>query len=176
MSRRTGLLLSVIFIALGTLTSGALWQIYGWIVSIQVLMILAIGTVGEHIVSSQGYYHYTELNGIFVGKVASWIPFMWLVAIQGLFLIGVLLGLDGISCSVFAGILGSSIDLAVIEPYCSRKKSLWIWKPVENGYFSFVPQRINRFTAPPGNYVVWYLFPLFMGLLIVLPSMPFLIP
>lgn len=135
-----------------------------------------IGTFGEHLISSQGYYHYTELNGFFFGKVASWIPFMWLFAIQGLFLIGILLGLDGISASVLAGTMGASVDLALIEPYCSKKKSLWIWKSVANGYFRFVPQKVNRFTAPPGNYIVWYMFPLLMGLLIVLPNMHFLIP
>ena len=86
-----------------------------------------------------------------------------------------LIGLDGISSSVFAGTMGATIDLMVIEPYCSRKKALWIWNSVPNGYFRFVPERINRFTAPAGNYIVWYLFPLLMGLMVVLPGMPSLI-
>jgi len=146
---------------------------FGLIVSIQVLSILIIGTFGEHFVSSQGYYHYTETNGFFVGKVASWIPFMWLFAIQGLFLVGIFLGLDGISASFFAALMAVSLDFAFIEPYCSKRKALWIWNPVQNGYFRFVPEKLNRFTAPTGNYVVWYLFPLLMGLLIVFPTMSF---
>ncbi|MFW9909874.1 MAG: hypothetical protein ACFFEF_15005 [Candidatus Thorarchaeota archaeon] len=140
---------------------------------IQVFSILTIGTFGEHFVSSQGYYHYTRINGIFLGKVAFWIPFMWLFAIQGLFLIGILLGFNGANSSILAGIMGAVIDLSLIEPYCSRKKSLWIWNPVRNGYFRFVPQRINRFTAPTGNYIVWTLFPILMGLLIIVPSVLF---
>ncbi|MFW9847996.1 MAG: hypothetical protein ACFFF4_02585 [Candidatus Thorarchaeota archaeon] len=173
MNRRNGILLTYIFISLGFVTSSFLWGVYGWIISIQVILILSIGFLGEHVVSGQGYYHYTELNGILVGKVASWIPFMWLFIIQGLFIAGLFFGLDGISSSFFTGTTGALIDLILIEPYCSRKKSLWIWKRVENGYFSFVPSKLNRFTAPAGNYVVWYLFPLLMGLIIAIPTSMF---
>jgi hypothetical protein len=173
MSRRNGLLLTVIFWTLGFLTSSYLFGIYGWIVSLQLVSILAIGSFGEHIVSSQGYYHYTELNGLFIGKVASWIPFMWAFVIQGLFIVGLWFGLDGFSCSIFSGVSGSLIDFALIEPFCSKRKSLWVWKQVEKGYFSFVPERFNRFTAPTGNYATWFVFPVLMSLMIVIPSMLF---
>ncbi len=173
MSLRTGLFLTVVFMTLGFLTTSTLWQWYEWIVAIQVLSILVIGTFGEHFVSSQGYYRYTEINGFFIGKVATWIPFMWLVVIQSLFIIGIWLRLDGISASLFAGTMGALMDFGIIEPICSRKIRLWVWEPVARGYFSFVPARLNRFAAPTGNYIVWYIFPTLMGLFLVLSSMLF---
>ena len=70
------------------------------------------------------------------------------------------LGLGGFAAIYMSGCLALLGDFLFFEPYMSSRKELWLWKSVDNGYFEFIPTKLNRFTAPPGNYITWFLFPL----------------
>ncbi len=160
MSRIFGLTMTLIFVILSSLTSLFLWATWNWRVMIQTLLILITATIGENHVSSQGYYFYTKINGVFVRRVPLWIPFMWVAACQTPFVLALLLGLRDLPALLFASTFSMTMDLVFIEPIFSRAKGLWLWTPVEKGYFSFVPPSLNRFTAPVGNYLVWFVYPL----------------
>ena len=170
MSRIVGAVLTVLFMLASSITSSFLWATYGQVVGCQILLTLLIASVGEHIVSGQGYYYYTRKNGIFVGLVPVWIPFMWVFAVQISMITALAGGLTGFMAAVGAGIVGMLADLTFVEPLMCRMRRLWVWKSVERGYFSFIPRELNRFTAPPGNYIVWFLFPFLMNLFLVLIS------
>ena len=152
------------------------WGIFEIKALIQTIFVLLISTVGEHYVSSQGYYQYSQSinNGPFLGRVPLWIPLMWLTIIQGTFIFSHLLSISGLPLCVATGVTAFVADILIIEPILSAKLGLWHWTPVENGYFSFVPPQINRFTAPFGNYFVWFSFVglanfLLIGLVTVFP-------
>ncbi|RDE12925.1 MAG: hypothetical protein C4K47_06975 [Candidatus Thorarchaeota archaeon] len=166
MSKVFGLLLTVLFASLGAATSYLLWHAAGWYVIVQIFITLAIGGLGEHYVSGQGYYHYTNVNGVFVGRVPTWIPFMWVFVVQGTLIAAILLGLKGFSAVTGSGILGLVLDSVFLEPYLSKTKGLWQWRHVESGYFHFVPPNLNKFYAPIGNYMVWLFFPIVMNWLL----------
>lgn len=148
----------------GAAAAYLLWFSYGMSVGLQVLATLLIALAGEHYVSGQGYYHYTPKNGIFIGRVPLWIPFMWVVVVQLTFLLPLSLGVSSPGIPIAAGLLGLGADMTLIEPILCRTRQLWNWTPVKRGYFSFVPPGLNRLIAPFGNYFVWFLFPLLMGL------------
>lgn len=137
------------------------------------LLILLVSVIGENFVSAQGYYHYTkqEQNGIFVRNMPLWIMFLWLFCIQGSLLIPYILGFDPVSTILASGFIASMVDIILFEPYMSRRRGLWLWTSVNNGYFEFIPSKLNRFTAPPGNYITWFMFPIlancFLALLII---------
>ncbi|MFW9788188.1 MAG: hypothetical protein ACFFE2_10830 [Candidatus Thorarchaeota archaeon] len=152
----------VAFVALATISSNLMWYHVQWRVIPHSLLILVVACVGENLVSSQGYYHYSrqEINGPFVRNMPIWIMFLWVFIAQSSLLLPLSLGLDGLSAVFVSGVLASLIDLLFFEPYMSRKKELWLWRSVDNGYFEFIPSRLNRFTAPPGNYITWFLFPI----------------
>ncbi len=147
----------------------------GWRVIAQLIAIAFIVVGGESYVSSKGYYQYTRQinNGPFIGNVPLWIPFLWIFSIQAGFLIGFFMGLDGLGACIYSGLFAVVFDLVFLEPYFSRKKEYWVWKPVENGYFGFIPPKVNRFTAPPGNYIVWWIFPMFLNYIVFLLSVHF---
>jgi hypothetical protein len=151
------------------ITSHMLWGFYGWRIIPYMIIILSVVLVGENLVSSQGYYHYTrqDTNGPFVGNVPLWITFLWIFCVQASFIVSMYLGLGGFSACIMSGILASIADLLFFEPYLSRTKELWRWTPVENGYFRFIPSKVHRFTAPPGNYITWLLFPILANLLLI---------
>ncbi len=77
-------------------------------------------------------------------------------------------GLNGLVAALVSGVLALIVDLVFLEPFMSRARKLWIWKSVDKGYFSFLPKEIDRFTAPPGNYIVWFLFPFLMNSFMVI--------
>ncbi len=137
-----------------------LWEIFLWKIAIQALFVLTIGTVGEHYVSGQGFYSYSQCgrNGPFLGNVPVWIPLMWLAVVQGTLVITLLLDITGLVACVIAGLTALTVDALLIEPIMSKRMGLWEWTSVENGYFDFVPHRMKRLTAPFGNYVVWFGF------------------
>ncbi len=166
MSKVFGLFLTVLFAGLAAATSYIIWFDAGWYVTIQILITLAIGGLGEHYVSGQGYYHYTNANGVFVGRVPTWVPFMWVFVVQGTLITALTLGLKGFSAVTGSGILGLLLDSLILEPYLSKSKGLWQWTRVDSGYFDFVPTNLNRFYAPVGNYVVWLFFPIIMNWLL----------
>ena len=149
-----------------------------WRVAVQIVVILFIATLGEHHISGKGYYHYTSNNEFIIGRVALWIPFLWVFIIQCAFCAMMFMGVTGLVACVGSGLAASLFDFIVVEPYLSGAKGLWLWKPVSNGYFSFMPTRLNRFTAPFGNYLVWLLFPalanyLLVILLVLFPYFPY---
>ncbi len=152
--------LLVIFLISSIILEHLLWPIYGWCLIIQIQFVLVISTLGENIVSSQGYYTYTKkrMNGPFARNVPLWIPMMWLTVVHASFLIPLVVGLDELTAVMLSGIIASTFDWAIIEPLMSRELRLWEWRKVEKGYFHFVPEEINRFTAPFGNYLTWFLF------------------
>ncbi len=76
MSLVRGAALTLIFLIMGSVTSFVLWMSFDIAVGYQIILTLAVATVGEHMVSGQGYYYYTKKNGIFVGRVPTWIPLM----------------------------------------------------------------------------------------------------
>ena len=166
--------LLVVFVALSSMTSNLMWNYFGWLILPHSLVIISIALAGEHIVSSQGYYYYTkqETNGPFVRNVPIWIAFLWVFSIQSSLLIAIAFGAEGVFACIISGLLASIGDLILLEPLLSRVLGLWLWTPVKSGYFGFIPSRINRFTAPPGNYIAWLLFPIlancFLGIMIAL--------
>jgi len=166
--------LLVMFVILASITSNILWESFSWRILPQILLIIIITFIGEHLVSSQGYYHYTkqDTNGPFLRNVPVWILFLWVFSIQASLLISLGLGMDIIHACIMSGWLASIFDFLLLEPFMSQMMELWRWTPVENGYFGFIPTRFNRFTAPLGNYITWLLFPLlancFLGIMILL--------
>lgn len=165
----------VVFVVLATITSHVMWIYFEWRMIPHLLLILFVSVIGENIVSSQGYYHYTrqESNGVFVRNMPLWIMFLWVFCIQASLLIPYSLGLDAVSTILASGFIASMVDIILFEPYMSRKKGLWLWKSVENGYFEFIPSRLNRFTAPPGNYITWFMFPILANCFLAVLMLPF---
>jgi magnesium-transporting ATPase (P-type) len=163
MNLRAGsIIFLVIFSLLSTITSQLLWHLFGWLMLVQLIFVFVIASFGESFVSSQGYYHYTKhrRNGPFVRNVPIWIVFLWIFITQGAFLLSIAIGLTGFAASWMSGILACTADFLLLEPILSRYMELWRWTPVRRGYFSFIPARLNRFTAPPGNYLAWLFFPM----------------
>jgi hypothetical protein len=164
----------IVFVILATITSNFMWIYFQWRIIPHLLLILSVAAIGENLVSSQGYYHYTKqgTNGPFVRNMPLWIIFLWVFCVQASLLVPLLLGLGGFPAILASGILAFSVDFLFFEPYMSRRKELWRWTSVENGYFEFIPSRLNRFTAPPGNYITWFVFPIvancFLGFLTIL--------
>ncbi len=163
MSTKIGVTLTLTFAMLCVITSSILMTRFGNIVSTQLILILIIAAIGEHHVSGKGYYHYTKKNGLFIGRVPLWIPLMWAVAIQGSFALLLVLRFNTTEAVALSGVICTSLDFYFIEPLLSRKIGMWLWNSVENGYFRFIPTRINRFTAPFGNYVTWMIFPVILN-------------
>jgi hypothetical protein len=150
-----------------------MWIYLGWSVLIQITGIVLVTVYGESLVSSQGYYHYPKKkdNGPFIRNVPIWIPFLWIFSIQAAFLTGLVFGLTNLQACVLSGIFAVIFDLVILEPYFSRQKELWIWSSVENGYFNFIPDELDMFTAPPGNYITWLMFPILVNYGTILLSM-----
>ena len=155
------LMLVVLFFSLSAITTFWFWEIVNWRIVVQISIVMLVGISGEHYISGKGYYYYTndKHNGFFIGRVPLWIPFMWVFVVQGMFIIPLLMGLIPIVSVIVSGLLCFILDLVVIEPILSRKRALWAWTPVEKGYLGFLPSQLDRFTAPPGNYLVWFIFP-----------------
>lgn len=149
-------------------TCWLLWNRFGWASCFQTIFILLISVLGENYISGRGYYRYSESNCYFVGRVPIWIPFMWISVIQGSLLVVSLTYPFNLMVIPFSGVMCSLIDLSIIEPYFCRRKMLWSWSPVENGYFDFIPENLHRFTAPPGNYITWFIFPVISNALLFL--------
>lgn len=170
------LMVLALFTCLATISSYWMWTYLGWSIVIQLAGIMLVVLFGESCVSSQGYYQYPkkDLNGPFIRNVPVWIPFLWIYSIQSTFLTGLVFGLSGFEACVLSGLFALAFDLLFLEPYLSRRKELWIWSPVENGYFRFIPKELDRFTAPPGNYIVWLIFPILMNYGTILLSMALL--
>ena len=163
MSKKVGVFLTLLCLMLVATTSGFLLMRFGHWVFIQLLLIMIIATAGEHYVSGKGYYHYTEKNGLFFGRVPLWIPLMWVAVIQGSFSLLLILGFGSTEAIALSGVICASLDFYLIEPLLSRKIGMWLWNSVERGYFGFVPSRVNRFTAPLGNYITWMIFPVILN-------------
>lgn len=164
MSRFNGVILTSVFLFLASFTSYFVFQIFSMFLFMQLIMILLVAGLGEHYVSGKGYYHYSETNGIFIGRVPVWIPLMWVFVVQASLIVPYLFGVNIILAALISGILCIAFDLIVVEPILCRMKELWSWMPVDEGYFTFIPEKLDRFTAPPGNYLVWLLFPILMNL------------
>ena len=162
-----------IFSLLALFSTLLMWSYIGWSVIVQLAGIVGIAVFGESFVSSQGYYQYPKNhnNGPFIRNVPIWIPFLWIWSIQSSFLFGLTLGLTGIQAVVLSGILAAVFDLVFLEPYFSRRKELWVWDSVADGYFKFIPKQLDRFTAPPGNYITWLVFPIVINYGTILLSM-----
>ncbi|TFF91365.1 carotenoid biosynthesis protein [Candidatus Thorarchaeota archaeon] len=171
MSVRVGVQLTLVMVLVAATSTYLLWLIYGTSAGIQACVTLLIALAGEHYVSGQGYYHYTSKNGLFIGRVPLWIPFMWVAVVQLVSLVPILLGVPDHGICIVAGLLGCSLDLYLVEPVLCKIQRLWNWTPVKNGYFSFIPSQLNRFVAPIGNYFVWFLFPLLMALFLQICSL-----
>jgi uncharacterized membrane protein len=167
MSNNNGIVLTILFGLLAVITTTALWNNFGPMTIIQTVAILIVATIGEHFVSGKGYYHYTTMNGVFVGRVPTWIPLMWIVVIQGSFLISLIFSTRTMDAIALSGILCASLDLYILEPLLSRKLGMWRWTSVDDGLFSFIPKRVNRFTAPFGNYLTWLIFPIILNFFLV---------
>ena len=152
----------VAFVILATITSNMMWFHFQWRMIPHLLLIIFVAVIGENLVSSQGYYHYTrqDTNGPFVRNMPLWIVFLWIFCVQFSLLLPLSFGLNLFFAIYASGWLALLGDLLLFEPYMSRRKELWLWKSVERGYFKFIPSGLNRFTAPPGNYITWFLFPL----------------
>ncbi|MFX1262470.1 MAG: hypothetical protein ACFFAZ_10305 [Promethearchaeota archaeon] len=161
------------FTILAAISTYWMFQYVGWSALAQLAGIILVAAMGESYVSSQGYYEYPRIhsNGPFIRNVPIWIPFLWIFSIQAAFLTGLIFGLSGLEACVLSGLLASVFDLLFLEPYFSRQKELWIWYSVRNGYFRFLPSQLDRFTAPPGNYLVWLIFPILMNYGTILLSM-----
>jgi magnesium-transporting ATPase (P-type) len=166
MSSRVGSFIFLVAFGISaTITSQLLWHLFGWLILVQLLLIFSIAAIGESFVSSQGYYHYTRQrrNGPFVRNVPVWIVFLWIFFIQSGLLFSLALGLDGFAAASMSGMVACAADFFLIEPFLSKYMELWRWTPVRRGYFSFIPAKLNRFTAPPGNYIAWLLFPMIVN-------------
>lgn len=168
MSKTVGILITFLFVILGIITTTMLLDRMGPMALPQSIFVMSVAWLGEHYVSGKGYYYYTPYNGLFLGRVPTWIPFMWVVVIQGGLLLFLFVGLDGFAAAIGSGLFCALMDLAFIEPYLSARKSFWHWTPVTNGYFAFIPEAVDRFTAPPGNYIVWFIFPVILNALLIL--------
>jgi len=171
MSTRAGsFVLLITFVTLSTFTSQYMWHLFGWFMLPQLFLIFSIAFIGENFVSSQGYYHYTRhrRNGPFMRKVPLWIVFLWIFLIQGSLLLSFTIGFRGLQAALFSGMVAFFIDFLLLEPFLSRHMELWRWTPIKRGYFYFIPARLNRFTAPPGNYIAWILFPLLANSYLIL--------
>lgn len=170
MSSRIGSLsLLFLFAGFASVTSQFMWMTFDWLMLVQLALIFAIVSIGESFVSSQGYYHYTrqDRNGPFVRNVPVWILFLWIFSIQGSLLFALSLGLSGIHAASMSGMIACMVDFLLLEPLLSRNMELWKWTPVRKGYFAFIPAKLNRFTAPPGNYIAWLIFPMIANSLLV---------
>jgi len=175
MSKRVGLVLTVLFGILAVATSSLLWHSYGVPVFLQTAAIFLVAAIGEHVVSGKGYYHYTHINGVFIGRVPTWIPLLWVAVIQGSLIFPLMLGIGMIDAVSISGLLCVSLDFYVLEPLLSSKLGMWRWTSVEQGYFGFIPKQVNRFTAPFGNYLTWLIFPIvlngFLRYMLILPML-----
>ncbi len=162
--------LLVAFVVLSSITSNIMWEQFSWRILPHIFLIATIAMIGEHLVSSQGYYYYTrqERNGPFVRNIPLWIIFLWIFSIQASYLFALSIGFNGLIACLFSGWLSLLVDFIILEPFMSKMMELWLWTPVENGLFWFIPSRFNRFTAPPGNYITWLLFPIIMNSFLVL--------
>ena len=136
-------------LALSFYTCWLLWNRVGWVSSLQIIFILLVSILGENYISGRGYYQYSEVNCYFIGRVPVWIPLMWIIVIQGSFLVVSLTYPFNWMGILASGVVCSLLDLFIIEPYFCRRKMLWSWNPVKNGYFDFIPESLYRFTAPP---------------------------
>ncbi|MHA1169918.1 MAG: hypothetical protein ACTSRU_18985 [Candidatus Hodarchaeales archaeon] len=163
MSRINGIALTSLFLVLASFTSFIVFQIFSMILFLQLIMIFLVAALGEHYVSGKGYYQYSQSNGIFIGRVPTWIPLMWVFVVQASFVVPYLLGIHIVLAVLISGVLCAAFDLIVVEPLLCRMKKLWSWAPVEEGYFDFIPEQLDRFTAPPGNYLAWLIFPILMN-------------
>ena len=161
------------FTILAAISTYWMYQYVGWSALVQPAGIILVAAIGESYISSQGYYEYSKnhSNGPFIRNVPIWIPFLWIFSIQVAFLTGLIFGLSGLEACLLSGLLALVFDLLFLEPYFSRQKELWKWYTVENGYFRFIPSQLDRFTAPPGNYLVWLVFPILMNYGTILLSM-----
>ncbi|MHA1615609.1 MAG: hypothetical protein ACTSYJ_12250 [Candidatus Thorarchaeota archaeon] len=166
MSRYIGASLTLLFAFLSVVTLTPLWHLFGFHAIIQTVGILIVASVGEHVVSGRGYYHYTNVNGVFVGRVPVWIPVMWVFVIQGALLFSLTMGLVGLQAILLSGFLCASLDILAVEPLLSAKYGMWRWTSVDKGYFKFIPAQVNRFTAPFGNYLTWLIFPILLNWLL----------
>ena len=161
------------FTLLASLSTWLMWYYVGWSVLFQLVGIVLVALFGESFVSAQGYYEYPKKqdNGPFFRNVPVWIPFLWIFSIQASFLIGLVFGLHAIQACILSGILAAVFDLVFLEPYFSSHRELWIWDSVEDGYFKFVPTELDVFTAPPGNYFTWLIFPILINFGTILLSL-----
>lgn len=162
-----------LFTLLASLSTWLMWYYVGWSVMFQLVGIVLVALFGESFVSAQGYYEYPKKqdNGPFFRNVPVWIPFLWIFSIQASFLIGLVFGLPAIQACILSGILAAVFDLVFLEPYFSSHRELWIWDSVEDGYFKFVPTELDVFTAPPGNYFTWLIFPILINFGTILLSL-----
>jgi len=163
MSKRVGLVLTVLFGILAVGTSSYLWHVYGFPALLQTVAIVLVAAGGEHFVSGKGYYHYTHINGVFIGRVPAWIPLLWVAVIQSSLIVPLMVGTSMIEAITISGLLCFSLDFYLLEPLLSRKLGMWRWTAVERGYFRFIPKQVNRFTAPFGNYLTWLIFPIVLN-------------
>ena len=161
-----------LFTLLASLSTLLMWNYVGWSVLIQLVGIVLVALFGESFVSAQGYYEYPKKddNGPFFRNVPVWIPFLWIFSIQASFLVGLIFGLLAIQACILSGILAVGFDLIFLEPYFSSRRELWIWDSVEDGYFKFVPTELDVFTAPPGNYFTWVIFPIVINFATIIVS------
>ena len=173
MSKNIGLVLTILFGILAVATSSLLFHSYGFPAYIQTVVILLVSAAGEHIVSGKGYYHYTNINGVFIGRVPTWIPLLWVAVIQSSLIFPMILGIDMLDAISISGLLCVSLDFYLLEPLLSRKLGMWRWTSVDSGYFGFIPKQVNRFTAPFGNYLTWLIFPIvlnaFLRYMLIMP-------
>lgn len=157
----------ILFFVLSAMTTVFLFKSYGLLVLIQYLLILLVSLVGEQIISSWGYYHYTNKNHVFIGPVPASIPFFWVFFIQFSLIVARNFFSKDFGLIFFSSLITLLLDSVFIEPYLSKKKGYWVWTPRENGMFNFVPKQVNRFTAPFGNYFTWFMFPFLMNALLI---------
>ena len=157
-----------------------MWLFLGWITFVQIVFVIIVAIIGENYVVEKGYYRYSSANSPFIRNVPLWIIPLWLYMIQITALLGHALGLGlvdiviqplfrwgGIVVCLFSGLLCFLIDFVIIEPLFSKRLDLWSWHSINNGFFSFIPEKYNKYTAPAGNYIVWFGFPVFAGYIVV---------
>jgi hypothetical protein len=129
-----------------------------------ICLITIIALLGENIVSGKGFYTYKRTKpswrNIPIYIVPFWISIVTLMNAGSTILVS-FIGLDYLK-SVFltAFFTGGScflLDLLVIEPIMCRRMSYWQWHNKRT-----ILSKINRkngFTAPLGNYIIWFFFP-----------------